>query len=302
MTQPGQTDAHGLASGAGAYFLWGLLPLYFPLIAVMGPLEIAAHRVVWTLVFMLVVVTVLGWRRHLAVWRNRGAVGLLALAAILIGTNWVVLVLAVNTGHTVDAALGYFINPIFTVALAVIFLGERLRPVQWVALVVSAVAVVVIWAGMGRFPWIALVLAGTFAFYGLTKNRVGKQVQAFDSLTVETVLLLPFAVGYLAWLTAAGRAEFVGHGVGHMLIVAASGLVTGVPFVLFGASARRIPLAYIGLLQYISPIMQFLIGVVIYHEAMPTARWVGFALVWVAVVLLVIDGLNRVRRLRRLHA
>lgn len=293
-------DRTGLALGLGAYLLWGFLPLYFPLLEPAGPVEIIAHRVVWSLVFCAAVLLLTrSWRSVGPAVRDRRTLATLALASVLVGANWLVFVHGVLTGHTVDTALGYYINPLLTVAIAVVALGERLRPAQWVALGMGAVAVVVITVGAGRLPWIALALAGTFGVYGLLKNRVGRSVPALTSLAVETALLTPVAAGYLAWLAVAGTGAFGRHGTGHALTLAASGIVTAVPLLLFGGAARRLPLSVVGMLQYVAPTLQFLVGLVVFHEQMPAARWWGFGLVWLALVVLTADGLRAGRPFTR---
>lgn len=300
---PGTTDGldrTGLALGLGAYLLWGFLPLYFPLLQPAGPVEIIAHRVVWSLLFCLVLLRVTGgWRAFTGALRDRRMLGTLSVAGALVAVNWLVFVYGVLTGHTVDTALGYYINPLVTVALAVLALGERLRRPQWVALGIGAVAVVVITVGVGRLPWIALALAGTFGLYGLIKNRVGRTVPAVASLAVETTVLSPVAVGYLAWLAASGGAAFGAHGAPHAAVLVSSGIITAVPLLMFGAAARRLPLSVVGMLQYLAPTLQFLVGVLWFGEEMPLARWLGFGLVWVALVVLTVDGLRTVRPLRR---
>lgn len=283
----------GLAAGVAAYALWGVLPLYFPLLQPAGAVEIIAHRVVWSLVFCLALLLVTRtWGGFVAALRDRRTLGLLSLAAVLLAVNWVVFVVGVLTDRVVDAALGYFINPIVTVALAVLVLRERLRPLQWVALGSGVLAVVVITAGYGRLPWIALSLALSFGFYGLIKNRVGRSVGAVPGLAAETLVLAPLALGYLVVLGATGTGSFAGHGTWHAVALVSSGIVTAVPLLLFNTAARRLPLSVVGLLQYIAPVLQLLIGVVVLHEQMPVARWWGFALVWVALVLLTVDGLR----------
>ncbi|HWS57801.1 MAG TPA: EamA family transporter RarD [Actinotalea sp.] len=286
----------GMAQGVGAYLWWGFMPLYFPLLVPAGPVEIIAHRVVWSLLVCLALLQVTrGWDGVRAVLRSRRTFATLAVAAVLVATNWLVFVFGVLTGHTVDAALGYYINPLFTVALAVLGLGERLRPAQWVALGTGATAVVVLSVGTGRVPWIALVLAATFGLYGFLKNRVGRTVPAVTSLAVETAVLAPVAAGYLGWLAASGSGTFAAYGTPHALALASAGVVTTVPLLLFGGAARRLPLSVVGMLQYLTPTVQFALGVVIFGEAMPAARWAGFALVWLALVLLTVDGVRAAR-------
>ncbi len=285
-------DRTGLALGTGAYLLWGVLPLYFPLLAPAGPVEIIAHRVVWSLVVCLLLLAAtrsIGSLR--AALASRRTALTLAAAGLLIATNWLVYVYGVLSGHTVDAALGYYINPLVTVALAVVVLGERLRRAQWVALALGGLAVVVITAGMGRLPWVALVLATTFALYGLGKNRVGRTVGAVPSLTVETAAMTPAAVAYLAVLAADGDLTLA-RGGGHAVALVGLGVVTAVPLLLFGGAARRLPLSVVGMLQYLAPTLQFVVALLVFGEEMPAIRWVGFALVWAALVVFTVDGLR----------
>ena len=297
---PTTTNRTGLTLVFGAYVLWGLLPVYFPLLEPSSPLEIIAHRVVWSLVVCALLLAVTRtWRSVRAL--DRRSLGLLALAGVLVAGNWTTYVVGVLSGRTVDAALGYYINPLVTVVLAVVVLRERLRRAQWVAVGLGTAAVVVITAGVGELPWIALVLAVTFGLYGLIKNRVGRSVPAVTSLAVETAFLTPAALAYLLWLGAVGQGTFGAVGTGHALALASAGLVTAIPLLLFGGAARRLPLSVIGLLQYLAPTLQFAIGVLVFGEAMPAARWWGFGLAWVAVVVLTVDGLRhgRTQRLAR---
>lgn len=295
-------DGLGLATGIGAYVLWGVLPLYFPLLQPAGAVEIIAHRVVWSLLFCLVLLAATRtWGAFVTALRDRRTLGALAVAAVLLAINWLVFVFGILTDRVVDAALGYYINPLVTVTLAVVVLRERLRTVQWVALGFGAAAVVVITAGYGQLPWIALVLALTFGFYGLIKNRVGRTVGAVPGLAVETLVLAPVALGYLVWMSAIGQGTFETEGAGHALILASSGVVTAIPLLLFNSAARRLPLSMLGLLQYIAPTLQLLIGVLVLGEQMPAARWWGFALVWTALAILTVDGVrtSRAQRLSR---
>ena len=222
----------------------------------------------------------------------------LAVAAVLIVTNWTTYVYGVLSGHVLDAALGYFINPLVTVLLAVVVLRERLRPAQWVAVALGAAAVVVISTGVGGLPWVALVLACSFGLYGLVKNRVGRSVGALPGLAVETAVLTPVALGYLLWLGARGDGTFGTEGLGHALLLASAGIVTALPLLLFSSAARRLPLSVVGLLQYLAPVLQFLCGVLVFGEHMPPTRWAGFALVWLALVVLSVDGLRAARATR----
>jgi chloramphenicol-sensitive protein RarD len=292
----------GLPAGIGAYLLWGVLPLYFPLLAPAGAVEIIAHRIVWSLVFCALLLTVTrGWRQVRALAARPRTLVLLGLAAALLAVNWLVYVYAVLAGHVVDAALGYFVNPLVTVGLAVLVLHERLRATQWAALGLGAAAVVVITAGYGRLPWIALVLACSFGVYGLIKSRLGGHVPALAGLATETALLTPVAGGYLLWLTTTGGSSFAAYGGWHAAAMASAGVVTAVPLLLFNSAARRLPLSVVGMLQYMTPVMQFGLGVLVFHEHMPPARWVGFALVWTALVVLAVDG-TRHRRTQVLEA
>lgn len=294
------TTGPGLLAGLGAYLLWGFMPLYFPLLEPAGPVEIIAHRVLWSLVLCALLLTLTrSWSHVIAAVRSPRALGTLAVAGVLVGTNWLVFVLAVLTGRTLEASLGYYINPLVTAALGVVVLGERLRPAQWVALGTAGGAVVVLTVGVGRPPWVALTLAATFGLYGLMKNRVGRTVDTISGLAVETAVLAPVALGYLLWLGAEGA--WAGQGTGHRLLLASAGVVTAVPLLLFGAAARRLPLSVVGLLQYVTPTMQFLVGLLVMREPMAPARWWGFALVWLALVVLTTDSVRaaRAERLRR---
>lgn len=286
----------GLTLGIASYAMWGTLPLYFPLLQPAGALEIIAHRIVWSLLFCLVLLLATRQMRgYLAVMRSGRMLAVLSAAAVLVAANWTIYVFAVTSDHVVDAALGYFINPLVTVLLAVLVLKERLRPAQWVALGFGGAAVVVITAGLGTVPWVALGVAFSFGFYGLLKNRAGRTVPAIPGLAVETTVLAPVAVLYLLWLGAQGTSTFVQEGTGHALLLVSSGIVTALPLLCFGAAARLLPLSVVGMLQYLAPIMQLALGVLVFHEEMPVVRWVGFSLVWCALVLLTVDALRSLR-------
>ena len=286
----------GFAAGMGAYLLWGLFPLYWPLLKPAAPIEILAHRVVWSVVFLAVIVAATGgFAWVLTLGRRRAA--LLALAAALITINWGTFIYGVNSGHVVETSLGYFMNPLVTVALAVALLGERLRRNQLLAVAIAAVAVLVLAVDYGRPPWIALTLAVSFALYGLVKKRAN--VDGVRSLAVETAFLALPALGYLSWLGATGAGTFTSEGTGHAALLAAGGVATAVPLMLFGVAAIRVPLTTLGLLQYIAPTMQFLIGVLLYGEAMPASRLAGFALVWVALAVFTLDAIHTGRATSR---
>ncbi len=299
VTNPSAPDRWGLPLGIGAFLFWGGMPLFFPLLVPAGSLEIIAHRIVWSLVFcLLLLAATRGFGALLVVLRSPRTLGVLAVASALIVTNWTVYVYGVLTGHVLDAALGYFINPLLTVLLGVVVLRERLRPAQWVAVGFGAVAVVVISTGVGGLPWIALALAGSFGTYSLLKNRVGRTVGALPGLAVETAVATPVALVYLAWLVATGTSTFGVHGTGHALLLTATGIITGLPLLLFSAAARRLPLSVVGMLQYLGPALQFLFGLLVFDEHMPPSRWVGFGLVWVALAVLTVDGTRAARAAR----
>jgi chloramphenicol-sensitive protein RarD len=288
----------GLAFGLGAYALWGLFPLYFPLLEPAGGLEIVAHRVVWSLAFIALLLTVLrAWRRVRAVVADRRALLILVGAAVLISGNWLIFVYGVNSGQVVETSLGYFINPLVSVLLGVVVLSERLRTAQWVAVGIAAVGVAVLTLDYGRPPWIALSLAATFGLYGLLKKLV--RVEAAPGLFLETAIVVVPAVVVLGLLHAHGEGTAGNHGTGHLLLLIGSGIATAVPLLLFAAATSRIPLSTVGLLQYLTPSMQLAIGVFVYSEPMPPMRLVGFAVVWLALVVFTVDTLGAARAYRR---
>ena len=295
-TDPAAQRREGLALGVAAYGLWGTFPLYWPLLEPAGPLEILAHRVLWSVLTMGLLLVL---RRRVAALRailhDRRTRRLLLVAAATITLNWAMFIYGVNSGRVVETSLGYFINPLVTVAIGVVVLGERLRRGQWVALGLGAVAVAVLSIDYGRPPWLALVLALSFGTYGLAKKQAG--VGAVESLTFETAAIAPVAAGFLLWLELAGRGTLTTEGPGHVLLLATTGIVTAVPLVCFGAAATRLPLVQIGLLQYLTPVLQLAIGVLVYREAMPPGRWIGFALVWTALVVFTAEGLRHRHRL-----
>jgi chloramphenicol-sensitive protein RarD len=281
----------GILAGLGAYGLWGVFPLYFPLLEPAGGVEIVAHRVLWSLLFVALLLTVLRrWNQVRAVVRDRRSLLVLGAAAVLIAVNWTVFVYGVNSGHVVETSLGYFINPLVSVLLAVVFIGERLRRLQWLAVGIATVAVVVLTLDYGHPPWIALSLAASFGTYGLMKKLV--RVEAVPGLFVETALVAAPAVVFLGVLQARGQGSFGAHGAGHALLLVSSGIATAVPLLLFAAAARRIPLSTVGLLQYVTPLMQLSIGVFVDDEPMPPARLAGFAIVWLALAVFTVDSLR----------
>ncbi|MEU0528710.1 EamA family transporter RarD [Streptomyces niveus] len=296
MKSEGEQRA-GLLYGIGAYGMWGLVPLFWPLLKPAGAVEILAHRMVWSLAVVAIALLVVrrwAWIRELLGEPRK--LGLLVVAATVISVNWGLYIWSVNTGHVVEASLGYFINPLVTIAMGVLLLKERLRPAQWAAVGVGLAAVLVLAVGYGQPPWISLTLAFSFATYGLVKKKVN--IGGLESLAAETVILFVPALGYLVWLGASGDATFGPEGAGHAALLAATGVVTAVPLVCFGAAAIRVPLSTLGLLQYLAPVFQFLLGVLYFHEAMPAERWAGFALVWAALTILTWDALRTARRTR----
>ena len=288
----------GVAFGLAAYGLWGLFPLYFPLLEPAGGLEIVAHRVLWSLVFVALLLTVIrGWGKVRAVVADRRAMLILAGATVMIAGNWLVFVHGVNSGQVVETSLGYFINPLVSVLLGVAVLSERLRPLQWTAVGIAAVAVAVLTIDYGRPPWIALTLAATFGMYGLLKKLV--RVPAAPGLVIETALVVLPAVGVLVVLHGRGDAAFGTAGTGHALLLMVSGVATAIPLLLFASATRRVPLSTVGLLQYLTPLMQLSIGVFVYDEPMPPARLAGFAIVWVALAVFTADMLRQAHSTRR---
>lgn len=286
---------NGLLLGVTAYLLWGLFPLYWPLLEPAGALEILAHRILWSVLTMGLLVLVLRRTAQLrAFLHDRRVLGLLALSAATVTSNWALYIWGVNNGRVVETSLGYFINPLVTVLMGVLLLGERLRRPQWGAMGVGLLAVVVLTVDYGRPPWIALLLAFSFATYGLAKKKA--DVGAVEGLAFETMLVSPFALAYVAWLGLTGSSTFASEGTGHALLVMTTGIVTAVPLICFGAAATRIPMVTIGLLQYLAPVLQFGFGVLYFGEDMPAGRWVGFALVWLALTVFTWDALRHRRR------
>ncbi|MGC4804822.1 EamA family transporter RarD [Micromonospora sp. DT233] len=287
----------GYLYGLGAYLLWGFFPLYFKLLKPAGPVEILAHRIVWS---VLLVALLLAARRNIgflrALARQPRTLAGIAVAAALVAVNWGTYIYGVNSDRVVETALGYFINPLVSVLLGVTVLGERLRPGQWLALGVGAAAVGVLTVDYGRPPWLALVLAVSFAGYGLAKKRLG--LPAAEGLFVESAVLALPALGYLGWLAASGDATFGHVSTGHTVLLVLSGAATAIPLLFFAGAANRLPLTTLGMLQYVAPILQLACGVLILHEPMPPARLAGFALVWLALVVFTADAVRHARRSR----
>lgn len=282
--------------GVLAYLLWGVFPAFFPLLLPAGPLEILAHRIVWTALLMVVVLAVTrGWRELRAAGRAQWA--RMALAGVVVAGNWLIYVVAVNSGHVADAALGYFINPIVSVLLGVLFLNERLRPAQTAAVGIAAVGVVWLAVLSEQPPVMGVGLALTFGCYGLLKKKV--TVSSAASLTAETLVLTPVAAVYLAVLAVGRQATFGNAGATNAALLAVSGVVTALPLLLFGAAAHRLPLATIGMLQFLTPTMQMLWALFVVDEQLSPARWAGFVIIWVAVAVFIADIARTARRARR---
>lgn len=296
-----RSRATGAAYAGGAYLLWGVLPLYFLLLLPTGAWEIVAARVIFSFVFCLLLLTFAGgWPRIIAIIRQPRLLGWTALAGLLIYINWQVFVIGTLSNNVIETSLGYFMNPIFTVLLGVFVLRESIRRLQWIAIGIAALAVVAIIVGYGSFPWIALSLTASFGLYGLVKKKIGPAVDAVSGLTLESFWLLPIAVVQLIIVAQTSGLTFGTVSPWHTLLLVFAGVATAVPLLLFAAGARRINLSVIGMIQFITPIMQFLTGVLILHEPMPTERWIGFILVWIAVGVFIVDllivaGRNRVR-------
>lgn len=287
-------ERRGYLYGLLAYAMWGFFPIYFKLLRPAGPLEILAHRVIWSVVFVSLLLAVLrNWRFLTRVLRSPRLLGGISVAAVLIAINWGVYIYGVNSSRVVETALGYFITPLVLVLLGVTVQRERLRAWQWAAMAVGAVAVVVLTVDYGRLPYIALALAASFGSYSLVKKRLS--LPPAEGLFVESgVLALP-ALIYVGWLTAAGHARFGHVSATHTALMVVAGVATAVPLLLFAASANRVPMVGIGILQYVAPILQLACGLLIYHEPMPPARLAGFCLVWIALIIFTADALRRGR-------
>lgn len=285
--------SYGLIQGSSAYLIWGLLPLYFLTLPQISAFEFVAVRVVFSLIFCVILLLLTKqMKQFLTMFRNGKAMAQLGLASALIAANWILYAVAVLTGHVLEASLGYFINPIVAILLGVVVLKERLRTLQWVAVGFAAIAVIVLTVGLGRVPWISLGLAFSFGFYGLVKNQVGRSGSALGSLTIETVWLAPISAAFIGWLATRGESALFNADAAGVLLLAASGIITAVPLLLFGGAARRLPLSTVGSLQFFAPLIQFILGLLAFGEQMPPERWIGFSLVWVAVIFVLIDMLR----------
>ena len=293
----------GIGYGLSAYLIWGSFPLVIAMLSFADPFEIVVWRVIFGFAFGLAVILVTRkFSEYLSVFKQPKQLLWISLAAVVIYVNWQVYVYAVAENHVLEASLGYFINPLVTIALATIFLKEKLNLLQWVAVGLGGVAVLILTFNYGQPPVIALTLALSFGVYGLAKNRLGGKVSALSSFTVETTLLLPLGIVQLVVLAGMMQIQFGYAGLAPSLGLAAYGVLTAIPLLLFGAAAKRVPLSYIGFMQYLTPTLQFLLGLIVFQEPMPAARWLGFAMVWFALSILSFDALRQLRNRSRLVA
>jgi chloramphenicol-sensitive protein RarD len=285
-----KTQKLGLIYGVSAYVLWGMFPLYWPLLEPANPLEIVSHRAVWTLIFCVIVLAIThALKSTLATFRRPKVAIKLFLASVLISINWLIYIWATNNGHVVEASLGYYINPLIIIAFGVILLKEKMRRLQWVAVSIATVGVVILTVDYGRLPWVALGLALSWGTYGLVKKQLG--LGALEGLAIETMIAFIPYCGYLIVIGSKGEGQF-GSGAGLTILLISAGAVTAIPLLLFNGSTTRLPYSTIGLMQYITPTIQFSIGVWVNNEAMPTARWVGFIFIWLALITLATDLLK----------
>ncbi len=291
----------GIGYGLSAYLIWGSFPLVIAMLSFADPFEIVVWRVIFGFAFGLAVILLTRkFSEYLSVFKQPKQLLWISLAAVVIYINWQVYVYAVADNHVLEASLGYFINPLVTIALATIFLKEKLNVLQWIAVALGGVAVLILTFNYGQPPVIALTLALSFGIYGLAKNRLGGKVSALNSFTVETTLLLPLGIVQLVVLAGMMQIQFGHAGLLPSLGLAAYGVLTAIPLLLFGAAAKRVPLSYIGFMQYLTPTLQFLIGLLVFQEPMPAARWLGFAMVWFALSILSFDALRQLRNRSKL--
>lgn len=284
----------GILSAALAFLCWGLFPIYFHAIGDVPPVQILAHRVLWSLGFLLVVLALRRQWKWLAQVRQPRVFWSFAASAFLLSANWLVYIWAVKNGHVIEASLGYFINPLVNIMFGYLLLKERMRPAQWGAIAIAALGVGWLTWQSGSVPWIALLLAATFGGYGLLRKTAA--LGALEGLSFETMVLFPFAAAYVGWLTVSGDNAFVNAPLDTTrILLIAAGPITAVPLLLFATGARKIPLSILGLLQYLSPTIQFLLGVWLFHEAFSSDRLVGFLMIWAALVLFAGEGLLRAR-------
>ena len=267
-----------------------MFPLYWPLLEPANPLEIVSHRAVWTLIFCLIVLAIThALKSTLATFRRPKVAAKLFLASVLISINWLIYIWATNNDHVVEASLGYYINPLIIIAFGVVLLKEKMRRLQWIAVSIASVGVIILTVDYGRLPWVALGLALSWGTYGLVKKQLG--LGALEGLAIETMIAFIPYCGYLIFIGSKGEGQF-GNGAGLTILLISAGAVTAIPLLLFNGSTTRLPYSTIGLMQYITPTIQFSIGVWVNNEAMPTARWVGFIFIWLALITLATDLLK----------
>ena len=291
----------GIFYGVGAYLLWGLLPIFWKSLHHVPALEILAHRMVWSLAFVVILLAAQGhWRWLMPVLRNGRVLLTFTVSALLLSLNWFIYIWAVNAGHIVETSLGYFINPLLNVLLGMLFLKERLRPGQLAAIIVAVIGVLYLTLHYGSLPWIALTLAGSFGIYGLLRKTAA--LNSLEGLTLETLVLFPPALAYLVYLELVGSAAFGHISLATTFLLIAGGIATALPLLLFASGARRVTLTLMGILQYIAPTMQFLIGVFLYHEPLDRYRLIGFSLIWLALAIYSLEGVLRSGRAARLRA
>ena len=277
----------GLLFGVSAYTLWGLFPLYWPLLKPANPLEIVSHRAVWTVVFCVIILAITkSLKSTLATFKRKHVAVKLFSTSVLISINWLVYIWATNNGHVVEASLGYYINPVIIIAMGVILLHEKMRKLQWISIAIASTGVLILTIDYGRLPWIAIALALSWGSYGFIKKSLG--LGALEGLAIETMISSVPYLGYLIYLGAEGKGQF-GNGVLITTLIISAGAVTAIPLLLFNGATTRLPFTIIGLLQYITPTLQFAIGVWVLHEDMPAARWMGFVIIWIALVVLATD-------------
>ncbi|MFV0432560.1 MAG: EamA family transporter RarD [Leucobacter sp.] len=283
----------GLGYGIAAYLIWGSFPLYFGLMGAASPLEVVPWRVVTTFLFCLVLLTVLRrWRVFLAIVSRPRLLGWLAASSLLIYVNWQIFVIGVMTGHVIETALGYFINPLFTIVLGVFVWRERLTRLQWIAVTIAAIGVVISAVAYGSFPWISLSIALSFGLYGAARKKLGNSIDGVTGLVAETLIALPLGIAQLVAVAAVSGLTAFSYGPGITVLVLLSGVMTGLPLIFFGEAARRLPLSYIGFLQFLTPTLGFLYGYLVVHEQMSYGRWIGFAGVWIALLILTADTIR----------
>lgn len=291
LKDPGHDYARGLPLGLTAYFIWGSFPLIISMLAFASPYEIVVWRIVFGfLTAVLLIAITKNFKSLRETFKNKTNITWIAISAVFIFINWLVYVIAISEHHVVESSLGYFINPLVTILLAVVFLREKLTRVQWIAMAFGALAVIVLTVDYGRPPYIALILAGSFGIYGLAKNKLGGKVSALNSFAVESGFVVPIAIVQLVLIhTIGGGILFASQGAWGMAGLAMYGAMTAIPLILFGAAAQYLPLKVMGFMQYLAPIIQFTLGLVVFQEPMPTARWLGFGLVWVSLAILSYD-------------